>query len=61
VFRRRTLVARRCLGGGGGGWGYGSVRRWMAEAFNAADHTTGDFGAYPASCPMPAATAAQKL
>jgi hypothetical protein len=40
---------------------YSSVRKGIAEAFNAADHLTGDFGAYPASCPMPAATAIQKI
>jgi hypothetical protein len=33
----------------------------MAEAFSAADHLIGDLGAYPASCPMPAATAVQKI
>jgi len=33
----------------------------MAEAFNAADHLIGDFGAYPAYCPMPAANVVQKI
>ena len=40
---------------------YSSVRRGVAEAFNAADHVNRDFGAYPASCPMPATTAVQKI
>jgi len=40
---------------------YSSVRRGIAEAFNAADHLIGDFGAHPVSCPMPAATAVQKI
>jgi hypothetical protein len=33
----------------------------MAEALNAADHVNGDFGANPASCPMPDATTVQKI
>jgi hypothetical protein len=33
----------------------------MAEALNAADHLTGDIGAYPASCPMTAQTDVQKI
>ena len=33
----------------------------MAEALNAADHLTWDFGAYPTSCPMPAQTGVQKI
>jgi hypothetical protein len=33
----------------------------MAEALNAADHLTGDFGAYTTSCPTPAPTGVQKI
>jgi hypothetical protein len=33
----------------------------MAEALNAADHVTGDFGTNSVSCPMPDKTAVQKI
>ena len=40
---------------------YSSVRRGMAKALNAADHLTGDSGAYPTYFPMPIQTEIQKM
>jgi hypothetical protein len=40
---------------------YSSLRRGMAEAFNAADHLTGDCRANPTSCPMHTPTGVQKI
>jgi hypothetical protein len=37
------------------------VRGRITEALNVADHLTGNFGAYPNSCPIPATTGVQNI